>query len=188
MNKSVLKAILSKDNNHDKKDIHQSILNVAHQYWQEECVTYEETLNYMQSHYFGSDLFVMLAKYNYQTENGGHYQYYDNGFASSEKNQNPFHGEYDNINIHERMLDVIKNHELSQTDIGRQVIEIMNKFSSAFGIVDKSSYWHDADNGNDDGYITQECDDTWRSLDDKYYKINEAWMAAIEQYLQCSLK
>src|SRR5690606_20722778 len=70
-------------NQDQQKDLHQSILDLAYRYWRDNehwsyyCLVTWIGLNYGSLAGFA----VLVGKYNQQVQNGGHRQYFYNGYA-----------------------------------------------------------------------------------------------------------
>ena len=66
-------------------EFHQSILDIGYCWWQKELVDrYSDMIEKMKDD-FGKEfaILILLGKYNQQVGNGGHQQYFDNGYASA---------------------------------------------------------------------------------------------------------
>lgn len=81
-----IKGLLLDNHLHsDDDNLHQQVLNVGYAKWQkteDKEFGYKEMLDWMEEN-FGqlAVVAVLLGKYNQQVCNGGHAQYYDNGYA-----------------------------------------------------------------------------------------------------------
>ncbi len=155
--KEALKAIHDED--YQNGDLHQAILNIGYTWWQEkknEDIHYPDMIQYMRLTYGELAAFAILCgKYNQQVENGGHLQYFDNGYAGSERRglRSP-----DNDPLHQFMIRLAKSFGLEEDEIGKKVIDIWKEFE----LIDDG-----------DGNFTPYRSD---ALDTKYYQINDAWM------------
>ena len=78
-----LESNLEKDG--EEFDYHQTILNIGYKWWQRaenKNMSYLNMIDYMAETYgeiFAG--FILVGKYNQQVCNGGHFQYYGNGYA-----------------------------------------------------------------------------------------------------------
>ncbi len=124
-NESKLKDLLLKDSYFAKGDVHQAIINIIHQFWTTE-IDYSQILNYTEENFGKLPLLALyFGKYNYQVGNGGHAQYFGNGYASS--NSSGFSSNYDDISKHEEFLELFKN---------MGMIEILPLGATAYSIID----------------------------------------------------
>ena len=123
-----LKKLLMKDKEFANGDVHQALLDIEHEEWQKHDWSYDEILNWIDQNLGALPLLAMyLAEYNYQVGNGGHAQYFDNGYASS--NSGGFGSNYKNIETHENFVELFK--ELDMPTIlpsGQKAYDIMSKF------------------------------------------------------------
>lgn len=120
------------------------------------------------------ELACLLGKYNQQVTNGGHMQYFDNGYSGSHPKR---FSEYDySVPLAERMVELLEQFKLSETELGKQVTKIAKDFIFRTTNYTESDYDEDEDEGGGDkmpGY-----DD----LDTAYYKLDEAWTKELERY------
>jgi hypothetical protein len=129
-NEKELVDILSKDNDFHKGDVHQAFVNVVYNKWQKHNDWgYDDMLNYIDDKFGDLLTFsVMLGAYNGQVCNGGHLQYFDNGYASSES-RGAF-GTYENVDIHEDFTRLFKKLELDEKlEHGEEALNIIKKFN-----------------------------------------------------------
>jgi len=126
---SNLKNLLMKDSSFAKGAVHQALINIAHDEWGKHTDwSYDSVLKWLAK--FGNLPFfaMLLGKYNYQVCNGGHSQYYDNGYASSKSHG--FGGTYDNIDNHEELLNLFRDLDMDRIlSHGSVVFDIMNGFN-----------------------------------------------------------
>jgi hypothetical protein len=115
-------------------DAHQGILDVAYGKWQEQDKNSKKHWSYfdMVNWAFengGPDCAaaILIGKYNQQVGNGGHLQYFDNGYASGEGGAFSRHS-IDDLPAHEMMMELMVQLKLSETDIGTKVLGIMKEF------------------------------------------------------------
>lgn len=131
-NEKKIKELLLKDPSFSKGDVFQALINIIHDKWQESNMSYDDILNWILENLGKLPLFAMfLAKYNYQVSNGGHSQYFDNGYASSKTKG--FGSNYDNIDKHEDFVNLFK--ELDMINIlpsGKKIYNIINNFELEF--------------------------------------------------------
>ena len=110
----------------------QSILDIGYEKWQardevSEKWSYNDMVDWVGEN-FGefAKMAILLGKYNQQVTNGGHVQYFDNGYA-------PYDGEgcfnrYDNIGLHENMVELMKKFGLdTKTELSSKVFDIASR-------------------------------------------------------------
>lgn len=140
----------------------QSILDILYAHWDEEkgC-TYLEFLELIQDKYGKFAKFLVLAQnYNYQVENGGHMQYFDNGYAS--EGSGVFSDHDPEIPLHKEFLNLFETFGFNQTEIGKKVFDISSKFAVKICFdEDEQRDFVEVENHN---------------LDDDYYKVNNEWV------------
>jgi hypothetical protein len=127
-NESKLKDLLMKNQDFAKGDVHQAIVDIAHDEWKNNDWYYEDICNWLRTN-FGelAELAMYFAKYNYQVGNGGHSQYFGNGYASS--STRGYSSDYDNIDTHERFVELFTKLDLNKTlETGPKVYDIISSF------------------------------------------------------------
>ncbi len=132
-NEKELKDILLQDEDFAKGDVHQALMNIGYNEWQKQPNwSYSDMLNYAEKYGDMVILSTLLGVYNYQVCNGGHLQYYDNGYASS--NSSGVFGNYKDIAKHEDMVLLFS--ELGLKDklkLGNEIYNIINQFDLELG-------------------------------------------------------
>jgi hypothetical protein len=127
-NEHKLKEKLLKDPDFAKGDVFQGILNIIYEEWQKNNISYDRIIDWVYDTYGKLPKFAMyLGNYNYQVGNGGHMQYFDNGYASS--NSRGFGHTYDNIDLHDDFEEIFK--ELKMDEIlknGKKALQIIHSF------------------------------------------------------------
>ena len=108
-NESELKKRLMVNSDFADSDVFQAIVNVIHDEWQQHDVfSYDDILEWTDKNFGAIPLFSMyLAKYSYQVDNGGHSQYFSNGYASSQTSG--YGSNYDNIDNHETFVELFND-------------------------------------------------------------------------------
>lgn len=101
------------------------------------------------------NLIIMMNNYIYQVGNGGHIQYYHNGYASTDIGG--FGGHHSNIETHLEMMKLLKNSDLYNSPMMKKIYEILEGFAEYMK--------HYAEYGNDDcdacdgsGWEQMNCD------------------------------
>lgn len=129
INQDKLKYLLLKDKDFAEGDVHQAIIDLAHDEWHKnKDWGYEDACNWLQKTFGNLALFAMyLGKYNYQVCNGGHAQYFDNGYASSESKG--FSSNYEDIDKHEHFVELFKQLNLDNLlSSGKEAYNIISEF------------------------------------------------------------
>jgi len=168
------------DKSYQEKDIHQSIMNIFFDKWNEdECkkLSYHKMVEWMEIEHGKLAAFaVLIGKYNQQVENGGHVQYYDNGYSSGDWS----------LDLHEKMKNLFVNLDFHKTKQGAPVYEIISDLQLS-GV-----YYEDPEDCED--YIYDE-DSTFEertisdadNLDKRYYEVNQEWIKFFNSVLISSL-
>ena len=179
-----------------EKEFHQAILDAGYAAWQSEPKWgYADMLENAETFYGeAAKLFIMLGKYNQQVCNGGHFQYYDNNYASEGKS----HRDTDtDISLHKEMINLFKSYRLDVLPLGAEVLKIMEAFhiekdeereiTESCGDCGGSGC-ENCDRGevtvdNQEYGNVSNCDDLDK-LDTAYYEIYERFMGTVEQHVQ----
>lgn len=164
----------------DPDGLHQALLNIAYDEWQKQKGwSMEDMLQYALE--FGNivQLAVLLGKYNQQVTNGGHSQYFDNGYSGEHERGRSYYNYDTPISI--RMLALLRKYKLDTTDNGMVVAECIGEF------INRTHAWEDGDRSYCD--YDEECDEddsmpSYDDLDTKYYKVCDAWMSDLERYFR----
>lgn len=131
-NEDKIKEYLSNNKDVAEGDIHQGLVELIHDEWNNnhKGASYEQILDWTAEELGQLPLFAMyLAKYNYQVCNGGHAQYFDNGYASSQSNG--FGSRYHDIDKHNDFIDVFKDLEMNEIlPSGKKALNIIEKFDN----------------------------------------------------------
>lgn len=113
----------------DKNEVHQSILDVGYAEWQKQPTwSYSDMIDWVEKTYGRLPaVAILLGKYNQQVGNGGHIQYYDNGYATSDSNGCMV--DYEGvIDLHERMVELFELENLVTLKHGSHILELMKSF------------------------------------------------------------
>ena len=140
---------------------------------------------------------VMISTYHQQVCNGGHLQYWDNGYASSGRNGEDIYLHHQLRSYYDYFLDEVKNFlNLSEEDykLLLEVDTIMNRFQQQLELESGQSYRivsneqgelykYDEDISN---YPepTRWCQEHWDYLDNHYYKISEKFIEILKDYFR----
>lgn len=139
-----LRQALQNDDDYRTGDVHQAILNIAYSDWQNKdkgISNYGQMIGHTEESYGKLAAFAVLAgKHNQQVGNGGHMQYFDNGYADG---QGGFGGKHDTSNpLHQHMIDLMVEFGLAKAaPIGQQALEIYQ----AFEIEIDNERWEEVD-------------------------------------------
>lgn len=179
----------------DVTDYHQHILDVAYNHWKEVGGSMLENLLWVQETYGDLARFaVQMGKYNQQVQNGGHAQYYFNGYAAA--HSDGCDSEHNDTELHDWMLDfMLEDEHLKKLKLTKTVHEIASvelKFN------EEETYWGDEEQDiyNEDGEIidtklvygehpNEEFGELLNELevvaaDSKYFEICDEWMDELE--------
>lgn len=142
-------------------------------------------------------LAILTGKYNQQVENGGHMQYFDNGYADG---IGGFFSKHETTDMHDLMLGLMLDYGLDTAPETRDVYSIMNRFALSDEIDCPEcagyGYFEPYDEEEDRTYE----EDCWRcngtsvvfdthidtdladELDDAYYAINAAFLEYLDAF------
>ena len=148
---------------------HQAIMNIMHANWNESKthMTYRQITDWFGDVYGDLAKFaVLIGKYNYQVCNGGHNQYYSNGYCDGDGSF--YHNHDTTLPLHKELIRLLQNSNMSdENEIIKKAIAITKELEIEL---------------NDD----LEVDNEWLldDLDDMYYDINEEFMEILECYFK----
>lgn len=127
--------------------------------------------------------FILIGKYNQQVCNGGHIQYFDNGYADG--TGGCFSDHDPDITLHKEMVQFFEQFGLRQTPIGAQVHDVISRFRIELATEDEFCC-DDEEEGfsRDDGYRAGDVlnTDELDQLDERYYKISDEFCTFMEEY------
>jgi hypothetical protein len=163
------------DSDYQNGDVHQSILNLAYEKWQGVGWSRTAWMGWVELELGKLAAFaVLIGKYNQQVCNGGHAQYFDNGYASGDGGCFVDHDL--DCPLHAKMVSLFQELKFDSTKLGREVLAILEDFKVE-NITDFHHEWDDdldEEVEYEDGTHPQVVNGG--ELDDRYYKINEKWM------------
>jgi hypothetical protein len=109
----------------------QSVLDLGYNEWNRSdgnVHSYDEMIEWMREKYGDfAAMAVLLGKYNQQVCNGGHYQYYDNGYAS--QGGGCFTNHREDTYLHDKLVEWMKEYKLdSESELSKKVFDIVSSF------------------------------------------------------------
>jgi len=139
MNNEMTKLSQDVNKNFNKEDGYwQTILDLGYNEWQdkenEDVNSYTEMIEWMRNKYGNfAVLAILLGKYNQQVCNGGHVQYYDNGYASRDDDgtrRSGFgHNHGEQIDLHLEIVELMKEFGLdTKSKLSKTVFDIISSF------------------------------------------------------------
>ena len=172
------------------KDPHQTVLDIAYTVWQDESnkdvTCYADVVDYAYSHIGGiGALAILVGKYNQQVENGGHMQYFGNGYAS--RGSDGF-GSHDDAELHMEMLELMRKFDFQEEPVYKIMFNVMFmqeecEDCGGMGTYEEEDYDEELDHVE---YYEETCyscngsgesDGLGCSGDDSgYYDVNEKWL------------
>lgn len=212
-----IKPFLVKTESFQKGDIHQAILDIAYDDWQQKEKMgirwgYQNMIEAVDKE-FGEEfgMLILLGKYNQQVCNGGHIQYFDNGYASNGGGCMQKHGA--DIQLHNVLRDRAPEYIPHTVKHIGTVLVIMNKFeveideermvdetcdecngSGMVYVTDEETEIEDTDtcsccggtgsvevDNQDYGCVTN--NDILSELDTKYYEVESEFMESLNQFM-----
>jgi hypothetical protein len=131
-------------------------------------MSYNDILNWCETTYGSLAKFaVLIGKYNQQVCNGGHIQYFHNGYADG---KGGFMSDHDpSIPLHKELIKLFMKTNLDD-DISQQVLRILKCFEIE---LDKEEELEDL------SYLS--------TLDSRSYQINDAFMNILERYFESKI-
>jgi hypothetical protein len=133
LNQEKLKELLLNNEDFAKGDVHQALVDLPHDEWDKrKDWNYEDACKWLHSNFGNLALVAFyLAKYNYQIGNGGHQQYFDNGYASSEPKG--FGVNYKDIDRHNEFVELFEQLGLNKIlPSGKEAFDIISSFELDF--------------------------------------------------------
>ncbi len=126
-NEKELKTLLMQNKNFAKGDVHQGLLDIFYSHYSNN-IDYDAFLELINEKYGElAEFCVFFASYNYQVCNGGHLQYFDNGYASS--TSHGFGSEYNDMEKHEYFKELfIKLNFNNLLKNGKTAYDIISDF------------------------------------------------------------
>jgi hypothetical protein len=114
------------------KGLHQAVLNIGYSHWQERensSWSYGDMIKHITSVYGDFAAFlILIGKYNHQVNNGGHIQYFHNGFADGVGgfgcSHDPEHP------LHAKLIRLFKKFKLNNLNLGNRVLDILERFQN----------------------------------------------------------
>ena len=187
--KKLKEAILQRTDEIEEDGYHQAILNIMYEHWQENAGSYKDTIEWYKNEYGELAQFaVLIGKYNQQVTNGGHLQYYDNGYADEKSG---FGGHHDpDIPLHQ-ILTVLFSQSGLRDMTSTAVFNILQEFRIALDtteFLEEDQYDeegnHYLDRVNNDDYGEVINTQYLSKLDKAYYEICDEFMKILEQYFK----
>ena len=208
--KDTIKA-LDDETNIQIIDCHQTILNIGYNWWQKssedpertkKSIDYKDMIDYISETY--GEIYaglILIGKYNQQVTNGGHFQYYDNGYADGVggcMNEHDF-----NHPMHGRLVKWLKT-LITNIETNHLNSSILSKLKELLIVLDnfykididteeeitEREWIHDTDDEEDDGHwedVEISNDEYGRmnyehskGFDEEYFKISEDVMDIME--------
>ena len=144
---------------------------------------------------------VMISKYHQQVCNGGHLQYWDNGYASK-KNNEDIYIHHQLRSYYDYFLDEVKDFlNLSEEDykLLLEVDTIMSRFQQQLELESGQTctivsdeygelYEYSKEDNRNYPEPTRWCQEHWNYLDDHYYKIKDKFIEILEDYFREKLE
>lgn len=131
---------------------------------------------------FGDEfaLLILLGKYNQQVGNGGHVQYWDNGYASY--HTGGVFSDHEEMGLHALMIELFEKYKYDDSETGKRILKILKSF---FVDIDHERYIEEEFYDEDEQeYYTESVENyeygsvlnyhQLEKLDDQYYK-EEIW-------------
>ena len=160
-NEHELKEILIKDEDFAKGEVHQAINNIMYDKWEKNNDWGYDNVVEWFSNKFGTlpEFCIYLGSYNGQVCDGGHHQYFDNGYASSESKG--MWGSSKDTKKHDEFIHLFKELDLDKIEFGKEAYNIANRFEleldDEYETCSECGGSGDANCEDCNGYGTKEC-------------------------------
>lgn len=140
-----------------KGDVHQAILEVAYDDWKnnDQMGGYTNMIHHTLDTYGPLAAFAVLAgKHNQQVGNGGHMQYFDNGYAGGENGAFNRRSE-DDVELHHMLIELAERYNIASLGpVAAQAIDIYNEWKP---------YMSDCEDCGGDGEYDDQCQECYGS-------------------------
>ncbi|WP_295021137.1 hypothetical protein [Sulfurimonas sp.] len=182
-------AVLQRTDDIEEDGYHQVILNIMYEHWQDNAGSYKDTLEWYKNEYGELAQFaILIGKYNQQVCNGGHIQYFDNGYADGKSG---FAKQHDPDSPLHQTLTVLFSQSGLRDNTSTAVFNILQEFRIALDtkefleedVYDEEGN-HYLDRVNNDDYGEVINTHYLSKLDKAYYEICDEFMAILEQYFK----
>lgn len=178
--------------------LHQGVLDAAYLDWQKNdgINSYDDMLKNARFKYGEfAEFLVLFGKFNQQVCNGGHSQYWSNGYASSDTDG--FGCDHEDSDLHDRLIRYSKIYlpQILNNELYSEIIRILE--TPVWNDIDDEQFYtetYEEYNEETDEYeeVEEEVyNDNYGSfkwdtnaLDLEYYKINDEILATISGYLK----
>lgn len=121
------------------------------------------------------ELALLLGLYHSQVGNGGHEQYFINGYSgSTTRGEDDFH-----TPLTRRMRDLMMTFKLHEQLVGRQIHEILVNFITITPNLALAEIDH-PDEDDEDAHDERAAE--YDKLDDQYYAISDQWVKLLDDY------
>lgn len=129
-NEDLLKSILFKSQEFANGNVLDAFSDIMYDYWQKpefKNKNYSEMSNFIKNQFGQIPFFcIYFNSYNGQVCNGGHCQYFGNGYASS--NSSGAFAEYRDIDKHDELVELFVDLGLDKIPSGKAAYNIMSQF------------------------------------------------------------
>lgn len=166
-----------------ERSVWQQFLDLGYNEWQtRKELSYPDMLTWVANTYGEVvKLFILLGKYNQQVCNGGHVQYFDNGYASGPLGFGRRHS--DDCELHDELKRLFTKYGFHNLKHGQEIYAILNEFVVERATEDEYSE-NDCDEGEDvpEGYRRGDLMNghALDELDTRYYAIYEEFEKVVE--------
>lgn len=164
-------AVLQRTDELEADGYHQSIMNIMYEQWQkEDAKSYNDILNWFETTYGSLAKFaVLIGKYNQQVCNGGHIQYFHNGYADGEGG---FMSDHDPSSpLHSELISLYDKAAIGDDYLIHEVYSILQDFEIELDEdkeIENLSYLND--------------------LDRRYFHVTDPFMNRLEHYFEMKIQ
>jgi hypothetical protein len=192
---------LQKEPDYLSGDVHQAIMNIGYSEWQHIPDWEYREMIYWTEKKFGklAALAILIGKYNQQVCNGGHIQYFDNGYTDG---KGGFTGDHStDIDLHIKLIELYKEQSFKdQFSTGQTVLTILEQVhyekDEQYCITELCESGGDGEDGlcidcggtGEDEYQNPDYNtvvNTYllKELDDQWYTIDQQFIQEFNEYL-----
>ena len=175
-NVAKLRTDLAGNEDFQKGEVWQAVVDLCYNEWQKpdnKDWRYSDLISYARLVYGSfAKLLCLMGSYGGEVCNGGHDQYYCNGYASDKSGT---HSDKTHCALTREMMRLMQEFRVDTLGEGPQIYAIMRDFVFEVGRHDPDDFSDREDDDEDDSELDK--------LDDRYYAINEAWEKTINKLI-----
>lgn len=176
-----MSVVLDKEIEEVKNEVHQRLMDEAYELWrgENEDLNYKKFLNLVkeklgETHFFA----VITGNMNYQVENGGFTQWFDNGYAEDtiEELIKFFENAFDGNDVIDKTIQVLREiqDQIEWVERGKDIIERQVNDYDYTDVFERA--------------LEDELNQNLERQDSYFYKFNEELMEILEEFFKSKLQ